>query len=102
MALAPRVVHEEHLAGFHMPGLALARVDLYARVQVHDVLPSGRRVPVEIAGAGDLAKDDARGRLARRDPAGRRGRLELHLDVLEVRLALLVCVEADDLHCAPS
>src|SRR5215467_1250727 len=84
MALAPGVLHE------------------HDRVQVDDVLAPRRGMPVEVVLAGHLAEDDAGGGLAGRHAPGGRGRLELDLDVLEVRLAFRVGIEPDDLHRAPS
>src|SRR5215831_12389927 len=102
MALAPCVFDEHDLPRLHPAHLAVARGKLHARVQVDDVLPAWRGMPVEVVLAGHLAENDAGGGLPRRHTAGGRGRLELDLDVLEVRLALVVRVESDDLHRAPS
>src|SRR5215469_3260612 len=102
MALAPSVLHEHDLARLHPAHLAVARGELHARVQVDDVLAPRRGMPVEVVLAGHLAEDDAGGGLPGRHAPGGRGRLELDLDVLEVRLAFLVGVEPDDLHRAPS
>src|SRR5215813_344673 len=100
MALAPGVLHEH--ARLHPAHLAVAGGELHARVQVDDVLAPRCGMPVEVVLAGHLAEDDASGGLAGRYAPGGRGRLELDLDVLEVRLALRVGVEPDDLHRAPS
>src|SRR3989442_14139125 len=68
--LARRVLDQQHLAGTDAPALAVARGDLDAGVEIDDVLPPRRGVPVEIVVRRDLAEDDARGRQPRRQPPG--------------------------------
>src|SRR6516225_2104003 len=62
VALAGGVFHEDHLAGADNSLLAVAGRELHARVEVDDVLPARRRMPIKVVVAGRLAKDDARGR----------------------------------------
>src|SRR5262249_31285646 len=98
MALTPRVLHQNHLAGSDVPLLAVARRQLDTGVEVDDVLATRRRVPIEIVLGRDLTEDDA----GRRQPGRQSSRgarpLELHVHVLEVRLAVLVRVQMVDLH----
>src|SRR5262245_26968089 len=101
VALAVGIFDEQDFAGADAPRLAVARRDLYARVEVDDVLAPRRRMPVEIVVGLDLAEDDAGRGHPLREPAGP-GRLGiLDLDVLEVRLAVLVRIEPMDLHESP-
>src|SRR5881392_732191 len=102
MALAPRVLDEDHFAGADPAHLAVARGDLHARVEIDDVLPLRSRMPVEVVLGLDLAEDDAGGGKARRQPTGASRFREGDLHVLEVRLALGVDVEPVDLHGTPS
>src|SRR6266436_2400238 len=102
MPLAPRVLDEDHLAGADAARLAVARGELDAGVEIDDVLAARGGVPVEVVVGRDLAEDDARGREARRQSPAAGRLLELHLHVLEVRLAVLVRVEPVDLHGTPS
>src|SRR5262245_24875810 len=102
MSLAVRVLDEQDFAGADASRLAVARGDLNAGIEVDDVLPARRGVPVEVVVGLDLAEDDAGGRHPLREPAGPRGLGILDLDVLEVRLAVLVRVEPMDLHGASS
>src|SRR6266542_6725547 len=98
MPLAPGVLDEDHLPGADAARLAVARGELDARVEIDDVLAPRGGMPVEVVVGRHFAEDDPRGQKARRQPPGA-GRLrELHLQVLEMRLALLVRVEPVDLH----
>src|SRR3989441_4236983 len=102
MPLAPRVLDEEHFAGADAARLAVTRGDLYARVEIDDVLPPRGRMPVEVVVGRHLAEDDSRGGEARRQPA-RAGRFRgggFH--VLEGRLAVLVGGEPVGLHGTPA
>src|ERR1043165_9220545 len=96
--LAPGVLDEDHLPGADAARLAVARGDLHARVQVDDVLPPGRGVPVEVIVGLDLSENDARGRQARGEAAGPAGLHVRNLHVLEVGLALLIDEQMMDLH----
>src|SRR5919108_127890 len=101
MALARSVLDEDDLARADLARLAVARGDLHAGVEVDDVLPSRRGMPVEIVVGLDLAEDDA----GRRNALGRLARAaalrEFDLDVAEVCLALGVDVEIVDSHARP-
>ena len=68
-------------------GLAVARGDLHAGVEIDDVLPPRRRVPVEVVSRRDLAEDDPARRQAFRQFAAARLLDPFDLDVPEVRLA---------------
>src|SRR6185369_17591453 len=96
--LAPGVLDEKHLAGTDTARLAVAGRDLHAGVEVDDVLAARRRVPVEVVVRLDLAEDDAGRRQPLRKPPRPAGLDVLHLDVLEVRFALLIDVEPVYLH----
>ena len=93
VALAGRVLDQQHLAGADDARLAVARLDADAAVEVDDVLPARRGMPFVVVAAGRLAEDDA-GRLE-----GVRGLaapalvLPFDLDVAEMRLALVVDIE---------
>src|SRR5438105_3366900 len=62
MSLAGGVLDQDHFAGADHAGLAVARGYLHAGIEVDDVLPARRRVPVEVVVGLDLAEDDAGGR----------------------------------------
>src|SRR5687768_13126568 len=98
MALALDVLDEDDLTRADHPALAVAGGDAHARVEVDDVLPAGRRMPVEIVAGLHLAEDDAGGRQPLGQPPGRRLLAPLHFDVTEVRLALVVDVQIVDAH----
>src|SRR5262245_47662663 len=57
--LAGGVLDQDDLADADHPALAVARGDLHAGVEVDDVLPARRRVPVEIVLGLGLPEDDA-------------------------------------------
>src|SRR3990172_11251564 len=98
MALAPRVLDKDDLTRADAARLAVARGELNARVEIDDVLPARGRMPVEVVVGRHLAEDDPGRRKAPRQPPGTGRLLELHLHVLEMRLASLVDVEPVDLH----
>ena len=85
-------------AGNRVAQIKTSDVDGYIAIQVAFGKRRASRVTKPIA--GHLAKDDARRGQALRHAPRLGRRLELDLDVLEVRLAFLVCVEPDDLHDA--
>src|SRR3954451_12727909 len=101
MALAGRVLDQDHLAGADNSRLAVARGDLHAGVEIDDVLPARRRVPVQIIVRLHLAEDDAGRRQPLRQFAGPAFLGPFDLDVAEMRLALGVGVEIVDAHGAP-
>src|SRR4029077_18456569 len=101
-SLAVRVLDQDDFAGADAPRLAVAGGDLDARVEVDDVLPARRGMPVEIVVGLHFTEDDPGGREPLREPAGA-GRLRvLDLDVPEVRFAVLVHVQVVDLHVGSS
>src|SRR5215471_18371993 len=88
MALARRVLDQQHFARADDARLAVARLDADRAVEVDDVLPARRGVPFVVVGARRLAEDDA-GRLEGvGGPAAAPLVLPFDLDVAEVRLAL--------------
>src|SRR5689334_10528140 len=98
VALAADVLHQQHLAGADHPLLAVARGDLDPAVQVDDVLPARRRMPVEIVVTAGLAEDDARRRQAPRQLATRPILDPFDLDVAKMRLTLGVDIDVVDAH----
>src|SRR5258708_22697786 len=70
MPLAGGVFDQDYFAGADHPRLAVARGDLHPGIEVDDVLPARRRVPVEVIIGLDFAEDDARGRQPPRPLAG--------------------------------
>src|SRR4029079_8754475 len=89
MALAGRVLDQQHLAGADDARLAVARLDADAAIEVDDVLPARRRVPFVVVGTRRLAKDDAGRREGRRGLAATALVFPFDLDVAEMRLALV-------------
>src|SRR5216684_2478945 len=87
MPLARGVLDEDHFAGADDPRFAVARGDLDAGIEVDDVLPARRRVPVEVIGRLDLAEDDAGRRQPLRQLAATALLDPFDLDVAEMRLA---------------
>jgi len=102
VTLARGVLDEDDLAGPDDAALAVARRDLDPRVEVDDVLPPGRRVPVEVVGGGDLAEDDPRGGQALGELARARLLCPLDVDVPEVRLSARVGIQIVDAHIRSS
>src|SRR5215472_10224209 len=98
MPLAGDVLHQQHLAGTDHPLLPVARRDLDAAVEVDDVLPARRRMPIEVVVAAGLTKDDARRGHAPRQLAAGALLDPLDLDIAKMRLALGVDVEIVDAH----
>src|SRR2546425_4086054 len=102
MPLAPRVLDEEHFAGADAARLAVTRGDLYARVEIDDVLPPRGRMPVEVVVGRHLAEDDSRGGEARRQPARAGAVPGGGVPVLRRRFAGLVGLEPVGLPGTPS
>src|SRR4051794_29441822 len=98
MALAAGVFDEDHLARADDTGLAVARGDLHPGVEIDDVLPARRRMPVEIVVRLHLAEDDPRGRQTFRQFAGSPLLDPVDLDVAEMGLALVVDIEIVNAH----
>src|SRR5437660_7329183 len=101
MPLARNVLDEDHFAGADDPRFAVARGDLDAGIEVDDVLPARRRVPVEVVGRLHLAEDDAGRRQPFRQFAGASFLDPFDLDVAEMRLAARIGVEIVDPHAPP-
>src|SRR5271163_226945 len=102
MSFASRVLDQNHLAGADLARLAVAGGDLDPGVEVDDVLPTRRRMPVEIVGRRHLAEDDAgRRQPFRQLPAG--GLLDpFDLDVAPMRLTVRIGIEVMYPHRCPS
>src|ERR1041384_1133042 len=66
MALARRVLDQQHLARADDARFAVARLDADAAVEIYDVLPARRGMPFVVVGAGRLTEDDAGRREGRR------------------------------------
>src|SRR5271165_6799639 len=101
MPFAAGVFDEDYLAGADLTGLAVARGNLNAGIEIDDVLPAWRRMPVEIVGRRHLAKDDAVGREPLRQFAAWRFLDPLDLDVAPMRLAVGVGIKIVDSHSTP-
>src|SRR3954469_11389592 len=101
MALAGRVLDQDYFACPDDPRLAVARGDLHAGVEIDDVLPARRRVPVEIVVRLHLAEDDPGRGQPLRQLAGPALLGPFDLDVAEMRLALGVGIEIVDAHNVP-
>src|SRR5712691_6364996 len=102
MSLAGDVLDQDDFAGPDDPRLAVAGGDLDAGVEVDDVLPARRRVPVEVVGRLHLAEDDAGRRQPLRQLAAAALLDPLDLDVAEMRLAIGVGIKIMDPHRAIS
>jgi hypothetical protein len=98
MPFAGRVLDEDDFARADHPRLAVARGDLHPGVEVNDVLPARRRVPVEIVIGLHLAEDNAGGGQPLRQLAGAALFDPLDVDVAEMRLALGIGVKIVDPH----
>src|SRR5580704_6670167 len=98
MALAGGVFDQDHLSRADDPLLTVARGDFHAGVEVDDVLPARRRMPIEVVVAGSLAEDDARGRQAPGELAARQIMRPFDLDIAEVRCTRGVGIEVVDVH----
>src|SRR5262249_2689086 len=98
VAFAVGVFDQEHLARPDHALLAVARGDLDAGVEIDDVLPARRRMPVEIVVARGLAEDGAGRRKALRQLAARPVLDPFDLDVAEMGLAFGVDVEIVNTH----
>src|ERR1700693_5894902 len=99
--LAGRVLDQDDLANADQPALAVARGDLHPGIEVDDVLPARRGVPVEVVLGLGLTEDDAGRRQALRQFAAAALFDPFDLDVAEVRFALGVGVEVVDAHELP-
>src|SRR5688572_18516551 len=102
VALAARVLDQEDLAGADDAAFPVARGDLHAALEVHDVLPPRRVVEVEIVIRLGLAEDNAVGGQALRQLAAAPLLGPLDLDVAEMRFAVGVGVEVVDAHVLSS
>src|SRR5579862_327072 len=100
--LAGGVLDQDDLAGADDARSPVAGGDLDAGVEVDDVLPARRRVPVEVVIGLHLAEDDAGGGQALRKFAGAALLGPFDLDVAEMRLAAGVGIEVVDAHRAAS
>src|ERR1051326_7645759 len=98
MPLAGRVLDEDDFAGADHPRLAVARGYLHPGIEIDDVLPARRRVPVEIVIGLHLAENDAGGGQSFRQFPGAALLDPLDLDVAEMRLALGIGVQVVDPH----
>src|SRR5262249_34111077 len=95
------VFYQKHFAGTNDARLAIAGGDFYPIVQVDDVLPTRRRMPVKIIGRRHFSENNARGWKAFGEPSRRR-----RLDVLnflsgKVGFAFLIRIEAVNFHRSP-
>ena len=98
MTLAVGVLDQEHFAWPNHALLAVTRGDLDAGVEIDDVLPPRRRMPIEIIVALGLAEDDAGRRETLRQLAARPLLDLFDLDVAEMGLPLGIDVEIVNTH----
>src|ERR1700722_16105024 len=101
VAFAGCVLDQDDLAGLDKTAFAVARGDLHPGVEVDDVLPARRRVPVDVVLGLGLAKDDAGCRQLFRQFAAAALLDPVDLDVAEMRFTVGVGVEVVDLHRRP-
>src|SRR5229473_5424201 len=93
MSLARGVLDQDHFTRADDPRFAVAGGDLDASIEIDDVLPARRRVPVEVIGRLHLAEDDAGRRQPLRQFAGAALLDPFDLDVAEMRLAARIGVK---------
>src|SRR5580704_1145909 len=98
VALAGSVLDQDHLADADHPALAVAGGYLHPGVEIDDVLPARRRVPVDVMLGLRLAKDDTRGRQALGKLAAPALLDPLHFDVAEMRLSARVGIQIKYAH----
>src|SRR5665213_3260620 len=102
MPLAADILDQDDLAGGDDAAFAVAGGELDSGIEIDDVLPPRRRVPVEIVDRRHLAEDDAGGGQPARQLAAASFLDPFDLDVAEMALALGIGVEIVDAHDAPS
>src|SRR5580692_7909502 len=93
VALAGSVLDQDHLADADHPALAVAGGYLHPGVEIDDVLPARRGVPVDVMLGLRLAKDNTRGRQALGKLAAPALLDPLHFDVAEMRLSARVGIQ---------
>ena len=89
MAPAGGVIDQKNIAGTEAPLGSVADLDLTLPGQVDDILPSGRAMPVVKITGRRVAEDDALPGLESFD---------LHLDLVEMRLAVRSGVDSGNFH----
>src|SRR4051794_4408681 len=98
MALAADILDQDHLARADLAHLAIARGDPDAGIEVDDVLPLWRRVPVQVVVAAGFAKDDPGGGQAGGHLAAIALLNPLHLDIAPMGLAGVVNIDVVNAH----
>src|SRR5262245_13563672 len=98
MALAGDVLDEDDFASADDPALTVARSELHAGIEVHDVLTARREMPVEVILGHGLAENDSVGGQPFRELAAAPLFGPFDLDVAEVRLTIRVGVQVVDTH----
>src|ERR1700751_6358487 len=94
--LPGRVLDQDHLADADDPTLTVAGGYLHACVEIDDVLPARRRVPVDVVLGLGLAKNNPSGRQAFGQFAATPLLDPFHFDVTKMRLAAGVGIEIVD------
>src|SRR5262249_47224986 len=96
-----RVLHKDHFASANDARLAIAGGELYAIIEVDDVLPAGRRVPVQVIRRWHFPENNPGSREALGESPGLRGLDILHFRICKMRFAFIVRIEPVDLHQFP-
>src|SRR5262249_19828536 len=98
VALAGGVLDKDHLAAANHPALPIAGGDLHPGVEIDDILPPWRRVPIDVVFGLGLAEDDAIGRQASGKLAAAPFLDPFDFDVAKMRLAVGVGIEVVNAH----
>src|SRR5262249_11885947 len=101
MPFPRRVLHKDHFAGANVARLAIAGGELYAIIEVDDVLPAGRPVPVQGISGGHFPENNACGRQALGESPRLRGLDILHFRIGKMRFAFIIRIESVDFHQFP-
>src|ERR1700761_668774 len=98
MALAADILDQDDLTGADLACLAVACGDLHPGVEVDDVLPARRRMPIQVIAAGGFAENDPGGG----QPGGQLAAVAFldpfDLDVAPMGLAGIIDVDVVNAH----
>jgi hypothetical protein len=93
VAFAGGVLDQNHIADADHPALAVAGGYLHAGIEIDDVLPARRRMPVDVVLGLGLAEDDTGGWQALGKLAASPLLDPFHVDVAEMRLAAAIGIQ---------